>query len=71
VALHSNCGLWPGWPPGDLTPVPPPFHVCSHASRDVRRGAELGMEGAYALRQRLSRRDAVNEEVRLSQAAGP
>jgi hypothetical protein len=37
--------------------------------RASRRGAEPWLEGAYALRQRLSAGIAVYEEVRLSQAA--
>jgi hypothetical protein len=45
------------------------FHVCSHGSRDARGGAEFGLEGAYALRQRLSGRDAVHAQVRLPRAA--
>jgi hypothetical protein len=47
------------------------FHVCSHASRDARRGAEPWLESAYALRQRLSAGIAVYEALRLPQAAGP
>jgi hypothetical protein len=45
------------------------FHICSHGSRDARRGAEPGLEGAHALRQRLSREHQVYAALRLSQAA--
>jgi hypothetical protein len=38
------------------------FHLCSHGSRDARRGAKFGLEGAYALRPRLSGRDAIHPE---------
>jgi hypothetical protein len=31
------------------------FHVCSHGSRNIRRGAQPRLEGAYALRRRPSR----------------
>jgi hypothetical protein len=58
-------------PQEDLTLAALAFHLCSHGSRDARRGAELGLEGAYALRQRLSREHQVIAEVRLPQAAGP
>jgi hypothetical protein len=45
------------------------FHVCSHGSRDARRGAEPWLEGAaHALRQRLSAGITVYEALRLSQA---
>ena len=47
------------------------FHVCSHGSRDARGRAELGLEGAYAMRQRLSAGDALHAPLRLPQAAGP
>ena len=45
------------------------FHVCSHAGRDARHSAEPGLEGAYALRQRLSAGNEVYEALRLSKAA--
>jgi hypothetical protein len=41
------------------------FHLCSHGSRDARRGTEPWVKGAHALRQRLSRRHQVHEAVRL------
>ena len=44
------------------------FHVCSHGSRDARRGEEPWLEGAYALRQRLPAGNAIHAEVRLPQA---
>ena len=47
------------------------FHVCSHAGRDARHSAEPGLEGAYALRQRLSAGNALHAALRLSKAAGP
>ena len=46
-------------------------HFCSHGSRDARRGAKFGLEGAHALRRWLSREHQVNAQVRLPQAAGP
>jgi hypothetical protein len=45
------------------------FHFCSHGSRDIGRGAQRGVEGAHALRQRLPSGNAIDVEVRLSQAA--
>jgi hypothetical protein len=45
------------------------FHICSHGSRDARGGKEPWLEGAHALRQRLSAGDAIHAEVRLPQAA--
>jgi retron-type reverse transcriptase len=42
------------------------FHLCSHGSRNARRGAELRLEGAHALRQRLSRGHQVHKALHLS-----
>lgn len=47
------------------------FHLCSHGSRDIRRGAQSGLARPHALRQRLPRKHQVDAEMRLSQAAGP
>jgi hypothetical protein len=47
------------------------FHLCSHGSRDARRGEKPRLAGAHALRQRLSAGNTVYEALRLSQAAGP
>jgi hypothetical protein len=38
-----------------LDPTHELFHLCSHGSRDPRRGAEPWLEGTYALRQRETR----------------
>ena len=45
------------------------FHLCSHGSRDARDRTQPQLEGPYALRQRLSPRDALHAALRLSQAA--
>jgi hypothetical protein len=45
------------------------FYLCSHGSRDAKGRAEPWLEGAYALRQRLSAGNEVHAPVRLSQAA--
>jgi hypothetical protein len=42
------------------------LHVCSHASGDVEHGAKPRLEGAHALRQRLSRRNQIRAAMRLS-----
>jgi hypothetical protein len=47
------------------------FHFCSHGSRDVGEGSEPSLEGAYAMRPGLSRRNEVYAALRLPQAAGP
>jgi hypothetical protein len=57
--------------PRGLTLAALMFHLCSHGSRDDRRGAKPGLEGPHALRQRLSAGDALHAQVRLPQAAGP
>jgi hypothetical protein len=44
------------------------FHLCSHGSRDARRGAGPGLEGAYALRWRLPGEHQVHPALRVSQA---
>jgi hypothetical protein len=41
------------------------FPFCSYERRDARRGEEPWLEGAYALRPRLSREHQVHSEVRL------
>jgi hypothetical protein len=68
AGLHGIRTLAEAAPPGSLTLAAHLFHFCSHGSRDARRGAEPRMEGAYALRQRLSGRDAIDAQVRLPQA---
>jgi hypothetical protein len=45
------------------------FHFCSHGSRNAWRGAQPWLEGAYALRQRLSPGNEIHAALRLSQAA--
>ena len=44
------------------------FHICSHGSRDAGRSTKPWLEGAHALRQRLSAGNAIHAEVRLPQA---
>jgi hypothetical protein len=60
-----------GWVTQELDRRASVFHICSHGSRDARRGAEPWLEGAYALRQWLPAGNQIHAEVRLSQAAGP
>jgi len=45
------------------------FQCCSYGNRDLGRGEEPRLEGAHALRQRLSRWHQVHAAVRLSTAA--
>jgi hypothetical protein len=42
-----------------------------NGSRDIGRGAQPWVEGAYALRQGLPSGNQIHAEVRLPQAAGP
>jgi hypothetical protein len=44
------------------------FYLCSHGSRDARRGEKPWLGGAYALRQRLSPGNQVYEALCLPQA---
>jgi hypothetical protein len=67
--LRSDCGRWSGSSARSLTLAAHLFHLCSHGSRDARRGTEPWLEGAYALRQRLSPGDQVYEALRLSESA--
>jgi hypothetical protein len=61
----------PPIPGGGLTGRASMFHICSHGSRNHRRGAELGLEGPYALQQWLPAGNQVYEALRLPQATGP
>jgi hypothetical protein len=54
-----------------LTGAVPVFHICSHGSRDARRGEKPWLEGAYALRQRLPAGNHINAKMRLLEAARP
>jgi hypothetical protein len=47
------------------------FHLCSHGSRDIGRGAEPRLEGAHALHQRLSSGNKIDAALRLPEAARP
>jgi hypothetical protein len=47
------------------------FHLCSHGSRNARRGEEPWLEGPYALRQWLPAGDVLHAPLRLPKAAGP
>ena len=49
----------------------PMFHFRSHGSRDIRRGSKPWLEGAHAMRRRLSRGHEVHAAMRLSEAARP
>jgi hypothetical protein len=53
----------------DLDRTQQVFHLCSHGSRDAKPGAKPWLEGAHALRQRLSAGNQVYEALRLSKAA--
>jgi hypothetical protein len=47
------------------------FHLCSYGSRNVGQGAKPRLEGAHAMRQRLSRRHEVHQAMRLPETTRP